>query len=66
MKYAPHQIQWLYYILEAVKFQWNPIEILETEREYPGLLDDLALLINLLSAAKPQEIEVDGTVYREF
>lgn len=43
MQYPDHVVGWLYDLLEGIDWKWSIAQILETEREFPGLVDDLAL-----------------------
>ena len=44
----------------------TPLEIIRTEMEFPGLIDDLARIQWLVNRAKPRKMEVDGKSYEEL
>ncbi len=43
MKYPVQSIGWLYDILENLEWRITPLEILDTETQYPGLMGDLSI-----------------------
>ncbi len=45
VQYPEHLIGWLVDVLEAVEYRWTPVQILDTERQYPGLINDISLEI---------------------
>lgn len=36
-------VGWLYDILDKLEWRMPPLEILRTEREFPGLIEDIAI-----------------------
>lgn len=42
MRYPALSVGWLVDILESVDYRWSPVQILETESFYPGLIDDIS------------------------
>jgi len=42
MRYPAYTVGWLVDILESVEFRWSPVQILDTESHYPGLIDDVS------------------------
>lgn len=44
MTWPKREREWLFGILESLEWRWTPVQIFETERAYPGLLDDLAVM----------------------
>ncbi len=43
MKYPNHLVGWLFDIMHSLDWQISIIDVLETERRYPGLIDDLSI-----------------------
>lgn len=43
--YPLEHTEWLADLLEALNFKFTPKQILETEAEYPGLWDDVAVIL---------------------
>lgn len=41
MHYPSDLVGWLVDLLESVEYRWSPIQILETEAIYPGLMADI-------------------------
>jgi hypothetical protein len=42
MKYPQEAIGWLYDVLNSLEWRVSPLDVLETERRYPKLMDDLS------------------------
>lgn len=42
MKYPNQLIGWLFDVMHSLDWQVSIIDVLETEKRYPGLMDDLA------------------------
>lgn len=68
MRY-PHQcVGWLYDVLNSLEWRISPLDVLETERDYPGLMGDLAIeswqrkIIReqLEGTGKKESAEIDG------
>lgn len=40
--YPSDLVGWVVDVLESVEYKWSPAQILDTERQYPGLINDLS------------------------
>lgn len=58
--YPAPLLKWLYGILQSVDYHWTPLEILECERRYPGLLDALAVFHWQVKRADPPKVVIGG------
>jgi hypothetical protein len=45
MRYPPYLVGWLVDMLESVDWQLSVMDILTTEQNFPGLMDDMSLEI---------------------
>lgn len=43
--YPPELVNWLLTWITASNWQWTPLDILETERQHPGLLTALDIVL---------------------
>lgn len=43
MRYPDTLVGWLFDVLDGIEWRWTPMQILDVERHYPGLITDLGI-----------------------
>ncbi len=69
MRYPNRLIGWLFDVLHSLDWQVSILDILETERKYPGLMDDLSteswqrkLVRDQMSASAPPSDDFSDSI----